>query len=389
MPEDRSIDILDYLIIILKSKKFLIGLFILTILISYGIIYYFVDKEYDSSALILPLDDTSVGSISGIMKNLKDLPFGLGGSSKTASTDLYITLIHSRFNLENMIKKFDLLKDYHTDSIEEALKVLSKKIDSKETKENAFLIKVRANSADKSVEMVNYIVNFLNSKIIELNISKSRNNRIFLEDRYNELKKNLKNSEDSLQMYQQKSGLFEAKEQIKIIASAFSDLEVRVISKESEMQIVKNFYNINSPQYKAIESEYLVLKDQLSSLKNNTRNESLLISLKSLPEKAKLYLRYYRDVEIYNKILEFIVPLYEQAKIEEQKSIPVLQVVDYGIRPEKKSYPPRLLLSFLIAFIVLIFAIFSLLVRELWQSSDNPKLAVVKNLLGFKNKTSK
>ncbi|MCZ7614320.1 MAG: hypothetical protein M5T52_12495 [Ignavibacteriaceae bacterium] len=50
----------------------------------------------------------------------------------------------------------------------------------------------------------------------------------------------------------------------------------------------------------------------------------------------KKFLRLYRDIEIYTAILEFIVPIYEQAKLEEQKNIPVLQVIDYGVVPEKK-----------------------------------------------------
>ncbi len=386
MPEDRSIDILDYFIIILKWKKFLIGLFIISLLSSYGIIYLIIEEEFDSTALILPSDDTSLGGISGIMKNLKDLPLGLGGSSKSASTDLYITLVYSRTNLENLVKKFNLLKDYNESSVQEAIKILSKKIECEETKENAFRIKVRTISPAKSVEMVNYIVDNLNSKVIELNVSKSKNNRIFLGDRYQELKKNLKDSEDSLQIYQQKSGLIEAKEQMKLIAGAFSDLETKLLTKEAELQMVKSLFGTNSPQFQTLESEYNILNNQLVSLKSKSNNESVLIPLNTLPEKAKIYLRYYRDVEIYNKILEYIVPIYEQAKIEEQKSIPVFQVIDYGIKPEKKSFPPRLLFSLLISLIIIVTTIFILLVRDSWINSTNPKIFLLKKGLRFKNR---
>jgi len=388
MPENRSVDLLDYLIIIFKHKKFLIGIFIISFFFSYGIIYFFVDEEYDSTALILPLEDTTLGGISSIVKNLKDLPFGLGGASKSASTDLYITLVYSRSNLEDLINRFDLLKDYNESSMEDAVKILSKRIECEETKENAFRIKVRTNNPNKSVKMVNYIVNYLNDKVIQLNIAKSRNNRIFLEGRYNELKNNLKVSEDSLERYQQKSGLFEVKEQLKLIASAFSDLEIKVLSKETEMKIIEGLFGKDSPQFEALKSEYNILSSQLTSLKNNGKNESLLLPLKSLPEKSKNYLRYYRDVEIYNTILEYIVPLYEQAKIEEQKSIPVLQVIDYGAKPEKKSYPPRLLFSIIISFIVLILTVFFLILRSKWNNSQNPKIVLLKKSISFKDNST-
>lgn len=388
MPKDRSVDLLDYLIIILKSKIFLISLFIFSFLISYTIIYFYVDKEYDSMALILPLEDTSLGGISSIVKNLKDLPLGLGGTSKSASTDLYITLIYSRTNLEDLIDKFDLMKDYNVSRLEEAVKALANKIESEETRENAFRITVRTISPEKSVKMVNYIIEQLNNKVIQLNVAKSRNNRIFLEERYEELKTNLKAAEDSLQQFQQRSGLFEAKEQLKIIATAFSDLEVKVLAKETEMKIIEELLGKNSPQYESLKSEYEIISNQLSSLQKTRKNESLLLPLKSLPEKAKQYLRYYRDVEIYNTILEYLVPLYEQAKIEEQKSIPVLQVIDYGNKPEKKSYPPRLLFSLIISIIVTIMAIFFLIFRSKWTSSQNPKVILLKKNISFKDKST-
>ncbi len=384
MSEDRSIDFLDYILIILKWKKFLIAQFLILLILSYGLIYFFIDEEYDSSALILPTDDVALGGISGIMKNLKDLPLGLGGKSQNGSVDLYKTLIFSRTNLEDLVKRFNLLEDYNESSLQEAIKVLAKKIESDETKENAFRITVRANSPDKAEKMVNYIVHYLNKKVIELNIEKSKNNRVFLEARYNELKLNLKNSEDSLQTYQLKSGLFEAKEQLKMIADAFSELETKVITKEAEMQIISNLFGSQSPQFQTIESEYKVLKEQLSSLKNVGKEESLLMPLKTLPEKTKLYLRYFRDVEIYNKILEFIVPLYEQAKIEEQKSIPVFQVIDYGIKPEKKSFPPRTLLSIIIAFVGTVLTIFFLVARESFIRSANPKIDLLRKNFNFK-----
>lgn len=386
MAEDRSITLLDYVLILLKWKKFLLAVFLSSLILSYSILYFFVDEEFDSTALILPLEDTSLGGISGVMKNLKDLPLGLGGSSKTASTDLYITLIYSRTNLESLIKRFDLKNDYEESSLEEAIKILTNKITCKETKENAFTITVRTISRAKSVEMVNYIVEYLNSKVIQLNVSKSRDNRLFLEGRYNELKKNLKDSEDSLQYYQQKSGLFEAKEQIKLIAEAYSELEVERLTKESQLQIIKNLYGINSTQYLAIQNEFDVLNAQLNSLKSEGKSKSLILPLNSLPEKAKIYIRYYRDVEILNKIMEFIVPLYEQAKIEEQKSIPVFQIIDHGIRPEKKAYPPRTLFAALTAFIVAIITMLVILIRESWINSTNPKIVMLKNDIHFKIK---
>ncbi|MCZ7614321.1 MAG: hypothetical protein M5T52_12500 [Ignavibacteriaceae bacterium] len=182
------------------------------------------------------------------MKNLKDLPLGLGGSSKSASTDLYITIIYSRSNLENVIKKFDLLNDYNLNSMEKAVKLVSKKIEAEVTDEDAFEISVRAKTREKSAEIVNYLLEVLNQKVIELNIAKSRDNRIFLENRYAELKENLRIVEDSLQHFQESTGLYEAKEQLKLIAGTYTELETKITMKKIELEILENMYEKESPQ---------------------------------------------------------------------------------------------------------------------------------------------
>lgn len=384
MAEYNGLDFLDLLVVLTKWKIFLLILIVSTFVISYLVIYFVIDEEFESKALIIPSDDSSpTGSISGIMKNLKDLPLGLGGSSKSASTDLYITIIYSRSNLENVIKKFDLLNDYNLNSMEKAVKLVSKKIEAEVTDEDAFEISVRAKTREKSAEIVNYLLEVLNQKVIELNIAKSRDNRIFLENRYAELKENLRIVEDSLQHFQESTGLYEAKEQLKLIAGTYTELETKITMKKIELEILENMYEKESPQVDLLRREVSLMESEFNGLKRNKNEESFLLALNSLPENMKKFLRLYRDIEIYTAILEFIVPIYEQAKLEEQKNIPVLQVIDYGVVPEKKAYPPRLLMSAITTLIIfLLFASF-LIFREVFRNSKNPKVEFILSNINF------
>lgn len=388
MAEYKGLDFLDLLVVITKWKKFLLILMISTFVISYLVIYFVIDEEFESKALIIPSDDSSPsGSITGIMKNLKDLPLGLGGSSKSQSTDLYLTIIYSRSNLENVIKRFNLMADYDLESLEKAVKLISKKIEAETTDENAFKITVRAKTREKSADIVNYLLEILNQKVIELNVAKSRENRIFLETRYAELKENLRIVEDSLQRFQESTGLYEAKEQLKLIAGAYTELETKISMKKIELEILENMYQKESPQADMLRREVSLMESEFNSLKRNKNEDSFLLAINSLPENMKKFLRLYRDIEIYTAILEFIVPLYEQAKLEEQKNIPVLQVIDYGVVPEKKAYPPRLIISSLITFVIFLLFASLLIFREVIRNSNNPKVAfIISNINIFKRR---
>jgi capsule polysaccharide export protein KpsE/RkpR len=378
MAEYKGLDFLDLLVVITKWKKFLLILIISTFVISYLVIYLVIDEEFESKALIIPSDDSSPsGSISGIMKNLKDLPLGLGGSSKSKSTDLYLTIIYSRSNLENVIKRFNLMADYDLESMEKAVKLISKKIEAEATDEDAFEITVRAKTREKSADIVNYLLEILNHKVIELNVSKSRDNRIFLEKRYAELKENLRIVEDSLQRFQESTGLYEAKEQLKLIAGTYTELDNKISLKKIELEILENMYEKESPQVDMLRREISLMESEINGLKRNKKNESFLLALNSLPENLKKFLRLYRDIEIYTAILEFIVPLYEQSKLEEQKNIPVLQVIDYGVVPDKKAYPPRLLISVIATFMILSIISLIIVFKEIIQNTQNPRLVYI------------
>ena len=71
-----------------------------------------------------------------------------------------------------------------------------------------------------------------------------------------------------------------------------------------------------------------------------------------------------RDFEIQNKVLEFLYPLYEQAKIEEQKNIPAVLVLDPAVPPEKKSSPKRTIIVLSAFLLSLFFSILYAIIRE-------------------------
>lgn len=377
MTENRSIDLLDYLIIVLKWRKTLIIVAIITIILSYLSIYLFIPPEYDSTSLIIPAQQDQLGGITSMLKNFGSLPLGLGGFSKNDEIDKYKTIIYSRAMLDKIILRFNLLSDYDLDSMEKARKILKDKIEAEETPENAFVVKVRAFTPQKSAEINNFIIDELNRQIIELNIQKSKENRIFLEDRYFEISSNLKMAEDSLNLFQKRNRVFEIEEQAKKTIEEFAVMEAELAKKKTELKILEKIYGENSPQVLAQSISVDEYEKSYERFKAGLEKDQLLLSLKSIPNKSLDYLRLYRNVKIYSTMLEFIIPMYEQARFEEQKEIPILQIIDKAIAPEKKAYPPRLLFSILITLSTLFLIVLIIVIREIIKGSTNPKVSEI------------
>ena len=298
----------------------------------------------------------------------------------------YNTIIFSRTTLEDIIRKFDLYKVYDIDTTnkeyqEKAIKRLKKEIITKETDEDAFEITARSDSPYRAADITNFIIETLNNKIIQLKISKSKGNRIFLEKRVAEIRTELRFSEDSLRKFQENSGLLDVKSQLPELMTAYSTLEADLMSKKLKKSVLENLFDKQSPEVKNLSMEINEYQKKLDDLRSKGERGSLMIAMNSLPNTTLEYLRRYRQVQINSTLLEFIIPLYEQAKIEEKKDYPILQIIDNAVPPAKKSWPPRTLFALLGAcFTTFSFLVFTFL-NGIVERSANPKIIFLRQEL--------
>jgi len=389
--EDKKIDLLDYLVILIKWKKFLILLLLPTMIVTYLAIYFLIEEQFDAEALIIPAEDSSMGGIASLIGNLDvNLPFDLGASS-SPEMGLYTTIIYSRSNLQKVIDKFDLYQVYELtsetkDYKKKAVEKLEDNISASETEFGAFSLEVRSNSPDLAANIANFIIDELNRTLIRIRTEKSRNNRIFLQDRIVEIRENLRDSEDSLIVYQSVSGIVQPEEQFKGIIEAYTTIESELIAKKIQRSILENIKGEQSIDVTNMQFEIEEIERKLGEMKKHGEPSGIIPSLETLPEKAINYFRIFREVEINSAILAFIIPIFEQSKIEEKKDIPTLQVIDYAIPPEKKSFPPRTILTLLMTFSVFLIAFIFILIKENENLNASEKMVYVKrNLFRWKN----
>lgn len=393
MQDKNKYEFLDYLVLFTKRKKFLIGTTFLFMVLFYLVVYFFVEERFDATATIVPSQDNSISGLASTLGGISDLPFDLGGISSNPEIGLYNTILYSRSNLERVIEKFNLWEVYNLDKsvpkdVKRAREALFNSINTEETDDGSYVIVVSMPNPELAADVTNDLVEYLNNKIIELKVKKSRNNRIFLGERLREVRRNLKNAEDSLKIFQKQSGMLNPEEQIKGIISVYSQFEQQLIIKEAQKQILQEILSTNSPKIKSLDSEIEFLGKKINELKKDGKNNSIFVPYASIPEKAVDYYRYFREVEINGTILQFVLPLYEQAKLEEQKEIPVIQIIDYAIPPEEKSYPPRTLFTLLWGILIFLVLFSYLLLKENKNIANSEKLLFIRKNLFKWNITS-
>jgi capsule polysaccharide export protein KpsE/RkpR len=274
-----------------------------------------------------------------------------------------------------------LQQEYRIKERDDVYAELMRRIGADETKDNAFAIHVESSSPQKAVDMAKYMIYLLNKTAVFLNTQKQHDNALFLEKRYMKIKSDLASAEDSLRQFQKSSGYIEANEQLKSSIEVYARMEADVANKEIEAKLMEKMYGASSPQYLRSFDAYSEYDKKLQGIKSGKDMNSVLVGLSGIPEKSIQYLRLYRNIKINSAMLEYIIPIYEQVRFEEQKQTPVIQIVDTPSMPEKRSGPKRVLTALIITICTSFFTFLYMYTKHRLDTTENPKLLLIRDNL--------
>lgn len=351
----------DYIYVLYKWKKFLLINLLIIGLIAI-LIALLLPNQYKATATIMipPKDQMDLGGLTGLLggkSSIASVGSKLFGVANT-SEDILLGIINSRTALIDVINKFNLVEYYEIDdkNMDKVLKAFRTDISSDPNEFGMIDFSVINKDPKVSAKIANYMVVLVDSLNIKYNIKRAKNNRIFIEKRYLQNVADLKAAEDSLYKFQKKYGIVAVPEQLEVTVKAAAEIEAQLTQKEMEAYFVKQTYGENSPQYLGIMTEIKLLKSKVQELKSSSNLSStsnILYPFKDMPDIAIEYLRTFREVEIQQSILEIVMPMYEQAKVEEQKSMPTVMIIDNAVPPQLKYSPKR---SFIVLGMLLIFS---------------------------------
>jgi tyrosine-protein kinase Etk/Wzc len=396
--EDKTITlsatILDFISILAKYRRFLVW-FILIITIITTVITFFSPKWYKSTASVFPAEQTDLFSgMDGISSLVKTFAPGkkLGSLTGPSETDRYIAILKSGTVLGEVIKKFDLAKVYDITSYqnEKSAKELLSNVEFVVQDEGNLTISVYDKSPQRSADMANYFVELLNKTNSELHVQNARGNREFIEQRYNQNLSDINKSEESLKAFQKKYGVIALPEQVEASIKAGAEIYGKLTAKEVELNIMRRTLSEESPLLQSTNIEVQEFKKKINEMNSGTPSidgqVKILIPFKQAPELGAEYLRLYRDLEIQYKILQFITPMYEQAKVEERRNTPSVVVLDHAGVPERKAKPKvslYALLAFVVSTLISFFIVFMKEAFERIEKTDPEKYRNTVNI--FKN----
>lgn len=352
--QDESIDLLKLVAIFLAEWR--IGLITAAIVFLVGAIITFSMKSlFEANASLLP-HETLVPSSS------------LAAIFSTKSPeDLYLGLLASRSVADQVIDREDLLQAFHTKSRSVArakLEAASKFTIGKE--DTLVHIRVRNEDSRKAAAIANAYIDALQSQQEAMSESQAKIRRIIFEKEMEEEKEALTAAEIALKKDQEASGLVQITAQTELGLTAIASVRAQLTSLQVQLAALQTSYTEDNPEVKTLKSQIARLTQHERDLESGANNVvGAALPTGKMPEANLEYLRKFRDVKYHEALLTALATQYETAHFAEDNSITQFQVVDLAAAPERKSWPPRLILLILsvvfgaiVGSVVIVFRIF-------------------------------
>ena len=347
---------------------------------------FLLPKRFTSTAQLMPPDQGPGNNGMAMMAALASKAGSLGslGSEllglKTTG-DLFIGILQSRTVQDDLITKFNLRQVYGVRRWEDARKILATKASfSQDRKSEIITISVVDKSPQRAQAMAQEYISALNNVVVNLNTSSAHREAVFLSDRLSQVQKDLESAEKNFSQFASKNTAINIEEQGKAMITAGASLEGQLIAAQTELEGLRQIFTDNNVRVREAQARVDELNRQLHKLGGsagpstagaNQDQGAPYPTIRQLPVLGVAYADLYRRVKVEEAVFETLTQQYEAAKVEEAKETPSVKVLDAPDLPEKKSFPPRLLIMFLGMLLAFSAGITWILACEAWEATDS------------------
>ncbi len=340
----------DMINLILIHRNKILKVTFLTSVFLFLILYFIYPVTFNSPATVLPPENKSqMGSLGSLLGGT-DLSGLLTGGLSNANSQLYREILKSRSAAEYVVRKHDLIRYFDVKSEFEAAKKLSDKLNIEINKEGILTVSVDVSSSlipmvfDDLDSVKRFSAVLTNSYIEALDkinrdklTSKAKRARIYIEEQLNTTRIKLDSVETALMNFQEKNKAISLPEQVTAAIESAAKLKSEIIKTEIEIGLLRTNLSEDSKELQSLLKKQRQLQAQYDKL--DTGNQDYLLAFREVPELGKEMATIWREVKIQNEVYMLLQQQYYKEKIQENRDLPTVEVLDIAIPPLRKSSP--------------------------------------------------
>jgi capsule polysaccharide export protein KpsE/RkpR len=378
-----------------QHRVFLARVTAIAIVVSF-VVAFAIPKQYKSSARIMPPDQQGAGALmlaalssrgGGGLGALGSLAGGLLSSHTT--TALFVDLLHSATVSGHLIERFQLQHAYHKRYLIDTAKFLARRTTITDDKKSGVItIAVEDTDRVRARDLTQAYLDELNKIVTQTSTSSAHQERIFVERRLQSVEKDLEEAQLRLSEFSSRNSTISIGDQTKAMVDAAARVQAEILVEQSGLNALRQIYGDSNVRIRETEARISSLQHQLENMSgssaplapgiasgsagtnDNGDDNQLYPPLRQLPRLAVPYADLYRRVKVQETVYELLTQQFEMARIEEAKDVPIVSVIDPPGIAEKKSFPPRLLLIFILTAFSFVVISAAIIMADRWHKVD-------------------
>lgn len=365
----------DILNIILFNRVKILKITILTSIFLFIILLFLYPRTYSSPATILPPENKSqMGSLSSLIGG-QDLSGLLSGSFTNANSQLFAEILKSRSVAEYVVKKHNLVEYFDVENEFEAAKQINKKLKVDINKEGILKVSVGVSTSfipmlfDEVDTMKQFAADLSNSFVEALDkinreklSSRAKRTREYIEAELITTKIKMDSVENALVEFQKKNKTVALPEQVSAVIDAAAKIKSEIMKTEIEVGLLKSNLTEDSRELQSLRQKLYQLQQQYNRFELG--NQDYLLAFKEVPELGKELTSLLREIKIQNEVYTLLQQQYYKEKIQENRDLPTVEILDNAISPLKADSPRILFSTFFGGIFVFLLTSFFFLVIE-------------------------
>jgi uncharacterized protein involved in exopolysaccharide biosynthesis len=368
------------------ERRFLFRVTITSLLASF-LITFLIPSRYESTVQLMPPDSHSGEGLSLLAgmaggkqsDNLGLLAGDLLGMKTTGA--LFVGVLKSRTALDRIVDRYDLKRVYRERLELKARERLAERTEISEDRKSGIIkLTVTDHNPERAAAIAGSYVDELDTLMAQLTTSSAHRERVFLEQRLAGVKQDLETAEKDFSQFASKNATLDITEQGKAMVLAAATLEGQLIAAQSELEGLRQIYTNSNVRVRSVEARISELRKQLQKIggkageapsgDSESTSDLPYPSIRQLPVLGVPFADKFRQLKVQEVVFETLTKQYEIAKVQEAKEIPTVKVLDRPEVPERKSFPPRLLLTVLGTFVAFLAGCAWLFARRHWDAMD-------------------
>ncbi len=363
--ERKNINILDYLFLLYKGRKF-IALNFIVLTVAAIIASLLMAKSYKATTLLMPPREVKKGF--GFAEQLASQVTTLRLGTQGSPTDVYMGILKSTVVQVTLIDKFNLVKWYGVPNRDIAQGQLKGSTDISITKEGLIRIEYEDKSPEQAAAICNMYVTVLDSVNQSINQRASRERADFIEQMINENDMALKQAELDLKRFQFETKAVSPYQQQRVTLSVSAELEMDIMQKETELKELRaKSFTDNNPLVQELLKKIQFREEQLSEMRfggPRSGRETFFVPLQEAPRLTIEYEKLARRVSALGMLEQLLRNQYEESRIEQVNTTSTVSILDRARPPIRHSKPKRSLVVLVVAAASIFFSVITIITIE-------------------------